>query len=75
VTLAVGGLLQLVAVFGEFHRLRRFCALSSAGTWGAIGALAILTGPHAQSALPFAIAAACTLAFVKMGRPAPRERA
>ena len=74
-TLAMGGLLQLVAVFNEFHRLRRFCALSSAGTWGVIGALAFLSGPHAQSALPFAVAAACALAFVKMGQPAPRARA
>ena len=73
--LAMGGGLQLVAVFSELHRLRRFCALSAAGTWGAIGALAFLSEPHAQSALPFAVAAACALAFVKMGRPAPRDRA
>lgn len=73
--LAMGGGLQLVAVFGELHRMRRFCALSAAGTWGAIGALAFLSEPHAQSALPFVVAAACALAFVKMGRPAPMERA
>ena len=65
----------LVAVFSELHRLRRFCALSAAGTWGALGALAFLSEPHAQSALPFAVAATCALAFVKMGRPAPMERA
>lgn len=73
--LAMGGGLQLAAVFSELHRLRRFCALSAAGTWGGIGALAFLSEPHAQSALPFAVAAACALAFVKMGRPAPRDRA
>lgn len=70
--LALGGLLQLLAVGQELHRLRRFCALCSAASWGALGLLTAATGPHSPSALLFVLAASQSLAYVKMGQPARR---
>jgi hypothetical protein len=73
VLLAVGGGLQLLAVFREVHRLRRFCALGSAATWAVIAfLLASVTGQAGQSAMFFVLAGAQSLAYVKMGQPARR---
>lgn len=74
--LALGGALQLLGVALDLPRLRRTCALSSAVTWGVIGALSGLrTGLWAPSGLTFVLAGACSLAYVKIGQPEPRRRA
>lgn len=70
--LALGGLLQLLAVFEDLHRLRRSCAICAAATWGVIGALHVAAGPGASVSLLFVLAAAQSLAYVKMGQPARR---
>ena len=73
--LAMGGLLQLLGVFLDLARLRRACALCSAVTWGAIGVLSgYRTGLWAPSGLTFVLAAASSLAYVKIGQPEPRRR-
>lgn len=73
--LVLGGVLQLLGVFLALPRLRRTCALASAVTWGMIGALAgFRTGLWAPSGLTFVLAAASSLAYVKIGQPEPRKR-
>lgn len=73
--MALGGALQLLAVFRGMHRLRRFCALGAAATWSVIAVLLASVAEQAgQSALFFVLAAAQSLAYVKMGQPQPVRR-
>jgi len=73
VQLALGGFLQLLAVLRGIHRLRRFCALGAAATWAVIAALLFsVSGQAGQSTIFLVLAAAQSLAYVKMGQPARR---